>query len=130
MSAATIPVPITSQGPPDLSELFKLTVEQYEHMAEAGVLQSDEPIELLEGYLVRKMTKHAPHTTATQLVRIAVERLLPPGWVYRVQDPIRLDDSEPEPDGAVVAGDVRTYSARHPLVSFSRSSSATGRDRV
>lgn len=112
---AAIPAPVTSQGPPDLSELFKLTVEQYEHMAEVGVLQSDEPIELLEGYLVRKMTKYAPHTTATQLVRIAVERLLPAGWLYRTQDPIRLDDSEPEPDGAVVVGDVRTYSARHPL---------------
>lgn len=116
MSAAVaLPTAVPLSGPPDLSELFKLTVEQYEHMAEVGVLQSDEPIELLEGYLVRKMTKHAPHSASTYKVRVAVERLLSAGWIYRGQDPIRLDDSEPEPDGAVVRGDASSYTTRHPL---------------
>jgi hypothetical protein len=36
----------------------RLTVAQYHTMAEAGILTEDDPVELLEGWLVRKMTEH------------------------------------------------------------------------
>jgi Uma2 family endonuclease len=100
---------------PTSTELWRLTVDQYERMAELGILLDGDPVELLDGFLVWKMTKNPPHTTACNLTRAAVEQLLPPGWHYRGQDPIRLDNSEPEPDGLVVAGDNRTYAARHPV---------------
>ena len=94
--------------------MFQLTVEQYHELIRSGALTPSDPVELLEGLLVFKMPKNGPHSTATGKTRRAVEPLLPAGWHYRVQEPITLTDSEPEPDGAVVRGDLDDYAARHP----------------
>jgi Uma2 family endonuclease len=94
--------------------IYRLSVEQYHAMARAGILTEDDPVELLEGWLVQKMTKYRPHVIATGLVRRALERLLPAGWYVAVQDPITTADSEPEPDVAVVRGEERDYPDRHP----------------
>jgi Uma2 family endonuclease len=38
-----------------------------------------------------------------------------PGWIVRIQGPVALDDdSEPEPDIAVVPGEHRDYVTEHP----------------
>jgi Putative restriction endonuclease len=94
--------------------IYRLSVEQYHAMAAAGILSEDDPVELLEDWLVQKMTKNPPHVVATGLVRRALEQLLPSGWYIAVQDPISVADSDPEPALAVVRGDVRDYLDRHP----------------
>jgi Uma2 family endonuclease len=94
--------------------IYRLTVAQYHAMAKAGILGEDEPVELLEGWLVRKMTKYPPHSVATTLTRQALERRLPPGWYVPSQEPITTPDSEPEPDLMVVRGNPRDYLERHP----------------
>jgi Uma2 family endonuclease len=48
------------------------------------------------------------------LLQHALNPGLPIGWCLRVQSAVTLSDSEPEPDVAVVRGDVRSYVARHP----------------
>jgi Uma2 family endonuclease len=53
----------------------------------------------------------------------------------RSQDPITLADSEPEPDLAVVRGQVRHYQSRHPLASdiglvVEVADSSVDRDRI
>src|ERR1051326_582564 len=78
--------------------IYRLTVAQYHAMARAGILDEDAPVELLEGWLVQKMTKHRPHTLATLLIRRCLERLLPAGWYLDSQEPIACPESEPEPD--------------------------------
>jgi Uma2 family endonuclease len=113
-SAPAIPTPIQASAIPADYTIAPLTVEQYHAMARAGILEEGAPIELLEGYLVEKMTKHPPHSVATQLTQDAIRRVLPLGWRTITQDPITLVDSEPEPDVAVVRGDARRYLARHP----------------
>jgi Uma2 family endonuclease len=95
--------------------IYRLSIAQYHAMAEAGILTEDDPVELLEGWLVRKMTKHRPHTLATLLVRQALERLLTAGgWYVDSQEPITTEDSEPEPDVVVVRGSARDYLDRQP----------------
>jgi Uma2 family endonuclease len=94
--------------------IYRLTVAQYHAMAKAGILGEDEPVELLEGWLVRKMTKYPPHTLATRLTRRAVEGILPPGWFVDSQEPVTTSESEPEPDVLVVRGDLRDFGERHP----------------
>lgn len=94
--------------------IFRLTVEQYRAMIRAGELTEDDPVELLEGILVFKMPKNTPHSVATGLARREVERLLPEGWHFRPQEPITLEDGEPEPDGAVVRGAIEDYATEHP----------------
>ena len=94
--------------------IWRLSVKQYHEMIRTGILTDDDPVELLEGWLVVKMPKNPPHRLATQLTRQALERLAPPGWFVDAQEPITLDDSEPEPDVVVVRGDRRDYADRHP----------------
>src|SRR5438876_10016866 len=94
--------------------IYRLSVAQYHAMTEHGILDEDTPVELLEGWLVRKMTKHRPHSISVHQTRRALERLLRPGWYVSIQDPITTTDSEPEPDLAVIRGDPRDYPDTHP----------------
>jgi Uma2 family endonuclease len=89
-------------------------VEQYHQMIQLGILAEDDPVELLEGWLVHKMPKNPAHRAATKLIRSALEAIVPPGWYVDAQEPITLVDSEPEPDVMVVRGDTRDYLDRHP----------------
>ena len=90
------------------------TVDEYERLAAAGILK-DRRITLINGYLVRKMTTNPPHVIATEETRRRLERLLPPGWHVRQEQPVRIPDhDEPEPDVVVARGSLRDYAARHP----------------
>jgi Uma2 family endonuclease len=91
-----------------------LTVERYHQMVRAGVLTTDDPVELLEEALVRKLPKSSQHSSCTQLARRAIQDLLPEGWHYQSHDPVTLADGEPEPDGAVVRGQIEDYELAHP----------------
>jgi Uma2 family endonuclease len=114
--------------------IWRLTVEQYHEMITAGILTEDDPVELLEGWLVLKMPKHPPHAVVTRLTQKALDRVVPPGWDVRVQDPLTTDTSEPEPDVAVTRGDTRDYLDRHPspkdvAIAIEVSETSLARDR-
>jgi Uma2 family endonuclease len=83
-------------------------------MINAGILTDDDPVELLEGLLVARAPKTPPHSVVTQLAREMLAYLLPPGWHVDAHDPITTEDSEPEPDVAVIRGNRRDYLERHP----------------
>lgn len=94
--------------------LWRLTVDQYHAMIRAGILTTDDPVELLQGWLITKMPKHPRHRVVTQLTREALARILPGGWYVDAQEPITTADSEPEPDVVIVRGERRQYLDRHP----------------
>jgi len=107
---------VTSEGvngiPPD--ELYRMTVDRYERLAESGVLD-DPQVELINGLLVKKMTKKPGHVSACELVAGALEALLPAGWYIREQNPLRIPDyDEPEPDVVIARGSRGRYASRHP----------------
>lgn len=110
MSIRIPSVPTRQTGP----VLHRFSVDDYHRMIETGILFSGQPIELLEGLLVRKMTILPPHATALQWTRKRIEALIATGWDVRIQQPITLSDSEPEPDICVARGDDRTYTTHHP----------------
>jgi Uma2 family endonuclease len=95
----------------------RLAVEQYEEMIRKGIITEDDPIELLDGWIIPKMTKHPPHVLASELVRERLSRILPDGWCLHSQEPLRLATSMPEPDVTVVRGDLRSYCDRLPQAS-------------
>jgi Uma2 family endonuclease len=99
--------------PPDLP-LYRFSVEQYHQMIRAGVLREGERAELLEGWIVPKMTQNPPHPVAIQLLEQGLASRLPAGWIRRTQAPITTRDSEPEPDVSVVRGPARRYLDHHP----------------
>jgi Uma2 family endonuclease len=114
-SEAVEPVkPKPADAIPDDLVLWRLSVKQYHAMARANILDEDDPVELLEGLLVDKMTKKPPHTYASQQTRLALEAIIPGDWFINSQEPITLDTSEPEPDVTIVRGNRRDYLKRHP----------------
>ena len=117
MAPHTPPILVASPKRHYLSQCSfrKFTLNEYHKMIETGVLTSGEPYELLEGNLVHKMSRGIPHDYAIQSLTKRLVRLLPNEWDVRAQCAITLtDDSEPEPDFALVRGDESTYRARHP----------------
>ena len=60
------------------------------------------------------MARNPKHDGTIQIVNKVVGRHLPSGWTLRIQSAVTTDDSEPEPDLAVVRGDEHSYLARHP----------------
>ncbi len=102
-----------SLGVPD-SPIWRLSIAQYHQMVRSGILTDDDPVELLEGWLVTTMPKNPPHRLTTQLLREALAQLVPVGWYVDAQEPITTSDSEPEPDVVIVRGDRRQYRDRHP----------------
>lgn len=94
--------------------LRRWTVEEYDRLIGAGVLQESERVQLLEGWIVHHMARNTPHETALQKTQKRLTAVLPAGWDLRQQMAIRLADSQPEPDCAVVAGDEDSYLASHP----------------
>ena len=116
MAVSTQAIPQTAPSPliplPDF--VWRLSVEQYHEMINAGILTDDDPVELLEGVLVTKMPKNPPHSLVTQLVRDILAQVVSSGWCVNVQEPVTLAKSEPEPNVAVVRGERRQYANRHP----------------
>lgn len=92
----------------------RFSVPEYHRLTEIGVLTEDDNLELIEGYLVLKMSRNPPHDGTIQIDSQAMTAALPAGWCVRVQSAVTLPDSEPEPDIAVVRGNARSYLAHHP----------------
>jgi len=87
---------------------------EYDRLVALGVFHG-EPIELIGGQLVVAEPQYPYHASAISAADYALRAVLPPGWIVRVQAPVSLDDeSEPEPDLAVVAGRPADYREAHP----------------
>ncbi len=48
--------------------IFRLSVEQYHEMVHSGILTEDDPVELLDGWLVEQKPKKPSHTLSTRLM--------------------------------------------------------------
>ncbi len=92
----------------------QFTVDEYHQMIRAGILIDGEPIELLEGFMVRKMSHGLRHDSGMDRIEGLLPALLPTGWFVRCQRAVTLTDSEPEPDYAIVRGPRTRYGASHP----------------
>jgi hypothetical protein len=112
----------------DLLEIWPLTVEQYQRMIRTGIIEEDDPVELIEGYLIAKDRGRGPgmgagpeHAAGVGRITRRFMRALQAPWVVRCQDPIDLGKvnvpgggSQPEPDLAVAQGPEDRYDHRHP----------------
>ena len=97
-----------------MPDLHRINVHEYERIVAAGVLD-DERVELIDGYVVRKMSKTPENSWSTRKIFNLVTGSLPPGWTWRLGQPIRIPEyNEPEPDIAVVRGNDDYYKHRAP----------------
>lgn len=91
------------------------TVDEYYRMAEAGILEEDDRVELLDGEIVEMEPIGSRHAACVdRLTHLAVERAGEDALV-RIQNPVRLGElSEPEPDLALVEPRPDGYAGSHP----------------
>ena len=92
--------------------LRRLTVDQYEQLARAGILNENERVELIEGLVIEMAPVGDEHEDIVdRLNRIFGDQHR--GWYrIRVNGPIRiLDSNEPQPDITLYQSQTR----RHPV---------------
>ncbi|MCG9885122.1 MAG: Uma2 family endonuclease [Cyanobacteria bacterium] len=93
--------------------LAQWTVAEYHQMIAAGLLD-DRRVELLNGQVIEMAPEGPEHTYRGEtLAEWLRDRLRGRAYVREAR-PITLDDSEPEPDIAVVRGDRADFFQRHP----------------
>lgn len=95
--------------------IHRWTRVEYERLVGLGAFERD-PIELIGGQLVVAEPQSAYHASTIRTVDYALRAILPPGWIVSIQSPVSLDEeSEPEPDLAVVPGRPTDYRHGHPV---------------
>lgn len=104
-----------------IDDTHRWTREEYERKAEEGFFPPDARVELIEGIVYDTAPQKSPHATACRLALEALRSVfpLPSGYDIRGQFPLALtEDSEPEPDVAVVEGSIRDFSESHPTTAL------------
>jgi Uma2 family endonuclease len=112
MTLATEVNPPTFVPAPETVRRF--TVEQYHTFIQAGVFHPEERLELLEGWIVRKVSHTPLHDATVDQVQEAIRARLSNDWRIRDESAITTADSEPEPDVVVARGRASRYAENHP----------------
>lgn len=88
------------------------TREEYYRMGDMGLFHGQR-VELIEGEIMVFSPQNWPHTSTVARVDESLHRVLETGFWVRIQFPLNLSTSDPEPDVSVVAGKLDDYSD-HP----------------
>lgn len=93
----------------------RFTTDEYHGMAEAGVLRTDDRVELVDGEIVEMTPIGSRHAACVDRLMVLLQRCIGERQVLRVQGPIRLDvHSELQPDVAVLRRREDFYAAALP----------------
>ena len=115
------------------ARVASLSVEAYEALDRIGAL--DKRMELIRGMIVKKMPKSPLHCKLIRRIFLFLLALQRSGLVVFTERPLRLADSEPEPDVMIVRGEVGDFDAVHPtraelVVEVAVSSAALDRENA
>jgi Uma2 family endonuclease len=87
---------------------------EYDRLVNLGMF-AGEHLELLDGLLVVSEPQGSPHAAIVAHVANVLAAEFGAGWHARLHSPLALDDdSEPEPDVAIVSGRPLDYIVDHP----------------
>ena len=93
--------PTLSRGRP---ARLRWTGEEFDRASESGAFDGHR-VELIEGDILEMLPMNDPHAYAVQIGNYTLIKLFPPTrFTVRVQLPLRLGDSRPLPDFAIIAG--------------------------
>jgi Uma2 family endonuclease len=93
--------------------VFKWSIADWHELIESGVL-AERRVELLEGEIIEMSPEGAMHSSTNYSVAEYFRALLRDRAIIREAHPITLDNSEPEPDIAIVNSPYTNYFTRHP----------------
>ena len=93
---------------------IRWTREEYYRMAEAGLFDGRR-VELVRGEVIEMTPQKSRHATGITLAYTALSAAFGGEYNVRIQLPLILgQDSDPEPDAAIVRGTARDYVDAHP----------------
>ncbi|MEG4071560.1 Uma2 family endonuclease [Microcoleus sp. Pol14C2] len=93
----------------------RFTIAEYHRLTELGFFGEDDRVELIKGELVKIAAKGTAHSVCEIRLERELFKLLGERATLRGQQPIILaDDSEPEPDRAIVQNRPDDYLSCHP----------------
>jgi Uma2 family endonuclease len=78
--------------------LYRFSVDDYEQMIESGILDENSRVEFIRGRVVQKMPVGDRHAACVKRFNRLMNQRVGDRAVIGVQDPVRFDDSVPEPD--------------------------------
>jgi len=118
-----------------LEYIRRFTIDEYHELIRIGFLTKADPVELLEGYLVLKMSRSPEHDAAIRVLNRRFAKLVPEHYTLSCQFGTTLNDSQPEPDIGIARGPDEKYRTRHPgpadtLILVESSVSSLARDRI
>jgi hypothetical protein len=109
--------------------ITRYSVDDYEEMVRLGALTENNRVELIRGEIVPKMAIGPKHGSCLKRFNMFLSQRVAGRAIVGIQDPVRLSDSEPEPDVSVLEPRDDYYANGHPqppdillLVEFSDSS--------
>ncbi len=93
--------------------------DAYDRAVDAGVFGPDDRLELIDGQLLAMTPQGSRHAAVVGLAGAILREAFGAGCTVRLQCPLAVgDDSEPEPDLAVVTGREVDYLAAHPTTAL------------
>ena len=92
----------------------KFTVKEYHRLLDSNALPPTLRTELVEGWVVEKMTRNSLHDATLQKLCESLSKRVGKSWKLRIQMAITMDEAESEPDVAIVSGPVDRFEEAHP----------------
>jgi Uncharacterized protein conserved in cyanobacteria, COG4636 len=96
---------------------YRFTPDQFEQLGRLGVFR-DQRVELIGGEIVQMPPVGPEHSVGKTHTASAWQRRKQPKWHVRIDDPLRIGDSEPVPDVAIVPGKPSDYRTQHPTTAL------------
>jgi Uma2 family endonuclease len=113
----------------------RFNVDEYYRMAEVGILDPAERVELIEGEIVRMAAIGSRHASCVMRTVRLLSRLVGDRATVQSQNPVRLGEtSEPQPDVTLLVPRPDDYASAHPtppqvLLAVEVSDTTAGFDR-
>ena len=119
---------------PAVAQTFRFTVDEYHKLADAGILEEDDRVELLDGEIILKSPVGFRHAKAVRRLNRVFSRASRDRYDVSIQDPFIIsDDSEPQPDVLLLDFEVDEYEglpeARHTYLVIEVADSTLRYDR-
>lgn len=103
------------ETPPSFPARHRLTVEDFHKMGEAGILTEDVRVELIEGEIVDMAPIGSRHAGLVRKLIQSFTKAAANAAIVDAQNPVVLgQDSEPQPDIALLKPRADFYTSSHP----------------
>ena len=95
----------------------RFTITEYHRLAELDFFTEDDRVELIKGEIIKMAAKGKAHSVCNTRLYRELFKLLEEKATIRGQEPIIINDSEPEPDLTIVKNTPDDYFLNHPIPS-------------